>query len=64
MSETRPIPVNSSWVKTIHYSAGTLTVITKKNVPIYFFEVPPSLWEELQAAPSKGEFINKHIKGK
>ena len=65
MARSAPIAVaNSSWVKTIDYSAGTLTVITKKNAPIYFFQVPPSLWEQLQAAPSKGEFINKHIKRK
>ncbi len=59
-----PIQVNSSWVQSIDFSGGLLTVVTKKRKRIVFLGVPPSLWEELQAAPSKGEFINKHIKGR
>jgi UDP-N-acetyl-D-mannosaminuronic acid transferase (WecB/TagA/CpsF family) len=59
-----PIPVNSSWVESIDFSAGLLTVNTKKGKPIVFLGVPPEIWEQLQAAPSKGEFINKFIKGK
>ncbi|MGA7885222.1 MAG: KTSC domain-containing protein [Terracidiphilus sp.] len=59
-----PTPVKSSWVESIDYSDGLLTVVTKKGARIVFLGVPSSLWQLLQAAPSKGEFINKHIKGK
>lgn len=65
MAEHRPIPVaNSSWVKTIHYSGGLLTLTTKQGKEIHCFGVPASVWEQLQASSSKGEFFNKHIKGK
>ncbi|MGA2890315.1 MAG: KTSC domain-containing protein [Terracidiphilus sp.] len=56
--------VKSSWVQSADYSSGLLTVITKKGAQITFIGVPSSLWEQFQAAPSKGEFINKHLKGK
>ena len=59
-----PIPVNSSWVESIDFSGGVLTVVTQKGKRLVFLGVPPALWEQLQAAPSKGEFINKHVKGK
>jgi hypothetical protein len=59
-----PIPVNSSWVQSIDYSGGLLTVTTKKGKRIVFLGVPPGIWEQLQGAPSKGEFINRHIRGK
>jgi len=59
-----PIPVNSSWVQSIDFSSSLLTVVTKKGKRIVFLGVPPEIWEELQDAPSKGEFINKFIKGK
>ena len=39
-------------------------VVTKKGKRIVFIGVPAAIWEQLQASTSKGEFINKHIKGK
>ena len=59
-----PMVVDSTWVQSIDFSGGLLTVVTKKAKRIVFLGVPIAKWEELQAAPSKGEFINKHIKGK
>jgi KTSC domain len=59
-----PIPVNSSWVRSIDFSGGLLTIVTNKGKRIVFLGVPPEVWERLQSAPSKGEFINKQIKGK
>ncbi len=59
-----PKVVNSSWVQSIDFSGGLLTIVTKAGKPIVFIGVPASIWEQLQDSPSKGEFINKHIKGK
>lgn len=61
---TTPIPVQSSWVKDIWYLDGLLRVRTKKGASMTFIAVPEYLWHQLQASPSKGEFINKHLKGK
>ncbi len=51
-------------MESIDFSGGLLTVVTQKGKRIVFLGVPPALWEQLLAAPSKGEFINKHVKGK
>jgi hypothetical protein len=59
-----PIQVDSSWVASIDFSGGLLTVTTQKAKRIVYLGVPVSIWEALQAASSKGEFINKHIRGK
>jgi hypothetical protein len=59
-----PIQVDSSWIASIDFSGGLLTVTTDKGKRIVHLKVPGSLWEEFQAAPSKGEFYNKHIRGK
>jgi hypothetical protein len=59
-----PIAVDSSWVQSIDFSGGLLTVVTKKGKRIVFLGAPIPVWNQLQASPSKGEFINKHIKGK
>ena len=59
-----PMVVDLTWVQSIDFSGGLLTVVTKKLKRIVFLGIPIAIWEELQAAPSKGEFINKHIKGK
>jgi hypothetical protein len=59
-----PIVINSSWIQTAYYSSGLFTVRTKKGAEITFADVPLKIWDEFQASPSKGEFINKHVKGK
>jgi hypothetical protein len=64
MAEPERVPVVSTWVQSISYANGMLTVVTQKEARIVFVGVPGSLWMQLQASPSKGQFINKHIKGK
>ena len=59
-----PLVVDSSWVQSIDFSSGLLTVTTRAGKRIVYRGVPAAIWEQLQAAPSKGEFINKHIRGK
>lgn len=64
MPESKRLPVNSSWVSTISYSGGMLTVTTKHGRIFSYLSVPEYLWQQLQASPSKGEFLNAKIKGK
>jgi hypothetical protein len=59
-----PIAVDSSWVKAMTYQNGVLAISTKKGALITFIGVPGRVWEQLQAADSKGEYINRQIKGK
>ena len=59
-----PIPVNSSWVRSIHYVEGALRVVTKSGRRYTFVGIPHSLWKQLEASDSKGSFINAHIKGR
>jgi hypothetical protein len=56
--------VQSSWVSSVSYSGGVLAVSTKNGRSFHFVGVPASLYEELLRAESKGEFINRRIKGK
>jgi hypothetical protein len=51
-----PLVVDSSWVQSIDFSSGLLTVTTKAGKRIVYLGVPAAIWEQLQAAPSKGEF--------
>lgn len=57
------IPVNSSAVAAISYSNGILTVKWKSLRVTQYLAVPGYLWEQLQGAESKGQFLNKKIKG-
>lgn len=61
---TDPMAVVSSWVKSIDWSNGVLTVTTKHNKTYRYAKVPGSVWMQLQASSSKGEYINNRIKGK
>jgi hypothetical protein len=56
--------VVSSWVKSIDWANGVLTVTTKHNKVYRYAGVPEFLWRQLQGSPSKGEYINNRIKGK
>ncbi len=64
MNAHKPVPVKSSWVKDIDWMDGLLRVTTIKGARITFVAVPEYLWRQLQASASKGEFINKHLKGR
>lgn len=59
-----PRAVESSWVRSINWTSGLLTVETKSGSRYSFAGVPESLWRQLQASDSKGRFINAHIKGR
>jgi hypothetical protein len=61
MPNLNPIPVESSWVKTIWWLDGLLRVTTKKGATITRL-CPEGLWRQFQASTSKGEFFNKHLK--
>lgn len=59
-----PTSVASSWVKSVSWSNGILTVATKHSKTYRYSGVPGMVWMQLQASPSKGQFINANIKGK
>lgn len=57
-------PVKSSWVASVHYENGALTVSTRHGRSFTYIGVPAAVYMALLASPSKGEFINAQIKGK
>lgn len=62
----RMIPVTSSTVALVGYvtDAHELHVQFKSSPRIYVYEdVPHAVYEDLLAAPSKGAFVNRQIKG-
>ena len=63
--ELKPIPVTSAALQSIGpYVNGTLTVTWKGGNRSTFMSVPESVWHRLQAAESKGRFVNKELKGR
>ena len=63
--ELKPIPVVSDALRSIGpYVNGYLTVTWKGGNVSTFKAVPESLWHRLQAAESKGRFVNKELKGR
>ena len=55
-------PVNSSSVRSVGWSDGTLE-LEYVNGDIYqYFDVPQPTYAALLAAPSIGAYVNKHIK--
>ncbi|MEV5962379.1 KTSC domain-containing protein [Kribbella sp. NPDC051952] len=55
-------PVNSSSVRSIGWSDGTLELEYVNGSVYQYFEVPQPTYAALLAAPSIGAYINKHIK--
>lgn len=45
-------------------STDTLSVVFSSGDRYDYFNVPQSTHRMFQAAPSKGEFLNRHIKGR
>ena len=63
--ELKPIPVTSEALRSIGpYVNGNLTVTWKAGNVSTFMRVPESMWHRLQAAESKGRFVNKELKGR
>lgn len=65
MESREPIPVNSEALRSIGpYINGDLTVTWKSGNQSTFRGVPERLWHMLQAAESKGRFVNQQLKGR
>lgn len=58
------VPVDSSMVSGVGYDADARTLhVRYHNGRTYQHpNVPPAKWDALQAAPSKGKYLNLHIK--
>ena len=56
--------VQSSSIEMVGYDADVqqLHVMFKKTGTYVYGEVPPHMWDQLMAAPSKGVFVNAAIK--
>lgn len=55
-------PVNSSSVRSVGWSDGTLELEYVNGYVYQYDEVPQPTFAALLAAPSIGAYINKHIK--
>jgi hypothetical protein len=57
-------PVPSSTVASIGYDQQTETLeIEFQNGTVYqYYNVPSTIWEQLQMAPSKGQFVNAYLR--
>jgi hypothetical protein len=56
----------SSVIRAMHYDPGskTLRVIFLSGAIYDYKEVPERVYENMKAAPSKGIFLNREIKGR
>jgi hypothetical protein len=55
-------PVNSSSVRSVGWSDGTLELEYVNGYIYRYFDVPQPIYAALLAAPSIGAYVNKHIK--
>ncbi|WP_327636182.1 KTSC domain-containing protein [Kribbella sp. NBC_00482] len=55
-------PVNSSSVRSVGWSDGTLELEYVSGDIYQYFDVPQPTYAALLAAPSIGAYVNKHIK--
>ena len=62
-TEIELIPVVSSNILAIGYTANTLIVHFKGNAYYRIDGVSPEQWKQFQQAPSKGSFYHNHFKG-
>lgn len=58
------IPVDSRAISGYRYHEGVLTVRWHSGRTTSYVGVPLYLWQQLQGAVSKGNFISTNIKGK
>lgn len=63
LRETRIMP--STVIRSFHYDAekNTLKVIFISGTVYEYLQVPEAIYLEMKNSFSKGEFLNKHIKG-
>ena len=55
-------PVNSSSVRSVGWSDGTLELEYVNGSTYRYYEVPQPTYAALLAAPSIGAYVNTHIK--
>ncbi|MET9316655.1 KTSC domain-containing protein [Kribbella sp. NPDC003505] len=55
-------PVNSSSVRSVGWSDGTLELEYVNGYVYQYLDVPQPEYAALMAAPSIGSYVNKHIK--
>ena len=58
------VPVNSSVIRAVGYDGRTLTVEFHSGRVYDHPRVPPSVYDGLMRASSKGAFYNRHIRGR
>lgn len=60
----RRTPVSSSAISSLGYDErkSVLEVEFRSGVVYDYFDVPPKVWRELQAADSKGRFVSRRIR--
>ena len=58
--------VDSSHLRSADYSpeSKTLEVTFRNGHTYHYYLVPSATWEAFQKAPSKGTFLNQHVKPK
>ncbi|WP_134090502.1 KTSC domain-containing protein [Olivibacter sp. XZL3] len=56
----------STVIASVHYSADTevLQIIFTTGRIYFYYDVPPTVYEKLIHARSKGSFFNKEIRGR
>lgn len=60
------IPVRSSAINAIGYDANTKQLgiqFTSHSIVYIFYHVPFQVFNELMAAPSKGDYYHRYIEG-
>jgi hypothetical protein len=55
---------NSSHIAAADWDGGVLLVTFKNGARYEFYDVPSSILQEMQVAPSAGKFFNSEIKGR
>ncbi len=57
---------DSSAIDGFGYDAArrTLEIRFKRGQTYTYFNVPKTVFEQMQAAPSKGHFVTEHVKGR
>lgn len=55
--------LNSSVLAAVAYATdGTLALRFRRGTVYCYFSVPPAVFQDLIAAPSKGAYFNRHIR--
>jgi hypothetical protein len=54
---------DSSNIAGFDYVNGTLIVEFKNGSRYNYYDVPQTMFEQMKAAPSKGQFLAQHVKG-